>query len=194
MKTFQETQDDSTEKLPAWYTEEVHAKVCQILETSDRLQTVKYLVDLSKEYNTRNVFGLKEGLNLTKNILPQTGYVPKPGEYRTFDNPAETPEVENETKKLVKQMTDYVNTFNNKAPEFISVMSYEHRTLQQSFTKLCLQWIEHVASEGYRTDARNQQSHIVAQKLLDAFREKMIDEGYTSTSPNIKPSSHCTMI
>lgn len=40
---------------------------------------------------------------------------------------------------IVAEMTDYVNTFNlERNQEFCQKMSHEHRTLQQSFTRLCL--------------------------------------------------------
>lgn len=83
------------------------------------------------------------------------------------------------TKELVTEFSDYVNTFNDKGEEFCAVMSnfcndmsVEHRTLQQSFTKLCLQWLEHCASDEYRTDARNEGSHLIAKELLDLFKDK----------------------
>lgn len=75
------------------------------------------------------------------------------------------------TTELVSSLSSYVNSFNDKGYEFCKAMSTEHRTLQQRFTKLCLQWIEHCASEEYRTDARNEQSKDISKILLDTFRE-----------------------
>jgi len=45
-------------------------------------------------------------------------------------------------KETVENVTDYLNSFSNKEKEFILEMNREHRTLQQSFTKLCLAWLE----------------------------------------------------
>lgn len=100
-----------------------------------------------------------------------------------------------ETKKLVENFSDYVNSFNDKSQEFIQViegMSCEHRTLQQSFTKLCLQWLEHCASAEYRFDGRNEQSHQIAKELLAGFKDKQIRDGFTGETLKLmsKPSGH----
>lgn len=97
-----------------------------------------------------------------------------------------------QTKELVKEVTDYVNTFNNKGQEFCEAMSCEHRTLQQSFTKLCLSWLEHCASDEYRTDGRNEQSKKIAMELLEGFKQKQIKEGFTGDTLKMmsKPSGY----
>ena len=97
-----------------------------------------------------------------------------------------------QTKELVQEVSDYVNTFNNKGQEFCEAMSCEHRTLQQSFTKLCLQWIEHCASAEYRTDGRNEQSKKIAMELLEGFKQKQIKEGFTGDTLRLmsKPSGY----
>lgn len=96
------------------------------------------------------------------------------------------------TKELVQEVSDYVNTFNDKGNEFCKAMSCEHRTLQQSFTKLCLNWLEHCASDEYRTDARNEQSKRIAMELLDCFKQKQIKEGFTGETLKLmsKPSGY----
>jgi hypothetical protein len=97
-----------------------------------------------------------------------------------------------QTKELVQEITDYVNTFNDKSKEFCEAMSCEHRTLQQSFTKLCLQWIEHCASVEYRTDGRNEQSQKIARELLEGFKQKQAKDGFTNETLKMmcKPSGH----
>jgi len=101
-----------------------------------------------------------------------------------------------DTKELVQEISDYVNTFGDKSQEFCQAMSVEHRTLQQSFTKLCLKWLEHVASDEYRTDGRNEQSQKIAKELLDGFKEKQIKEGYTGETLKLmsKPSGYLSCI
>lgn len=101
-----------------------------------------------------------------------------------------------DTKELVIALSDYVNTFGDKSKEFSNAMSCEHRTLQQSFTKLCLSWIEHVAKDEYRTDGRNEQSQKIARELLDGFRDKQIKEGFTGDTLDLmsKPSGHLSCI
>ena len=76
-----------------------------------------------------------------------------------------------DAKKIVSNLTDYVNTFGDVHTEFIINMETEHRTLQQSFTKLCLKWIEHVGSSEYRFDDRNKQSHETCRLMLELFKD-----------------------
>ena len=96
------------------------------------------------------------------------------------------------TKELVKEITNYVNTFSNKSGEFNEAMSNEHRTLQQSFTRLALAWIEHVASDEYRHDGRNEASHNTCKQLMDGFKELQAREGFTGDTLNLmsKASGH----
>jgi succinate dehydrogenase/fumarate reductase-like Fe-S protein len=76
-------------------------------------------------------------------------------------------------KEMAVEMTDFVNTFSNEPrKEFIQAMSNEHRTLQQSFTRLCLEWIEYCASQDYRTDGRNESSHSTCKAIVEAYKEK----------------------
>ena len=80
-------------------------------------------------------------------------------------------EINEKTKEVVNDITNYVNTFSRR-DDFNEIMSMEHRTLQQSFTRLCLRWIEHVSNSEYRTDGRNEQSKDICQKIVNDFREK----------------------
>ena len=72
------------------------------------------------------------------------------------------------TQEVVVTLSNFVNSFSQK-PEFHTLMAREHRTIQQSFTRLCLQWLEHCASDDYRYDGRNEQSHKIAKQLIEAF-------------------------
>lgn len=74
-------------------------------------------------------------------------------------------------KETVVMVADYLNSFSNKEKEFITEMNMEHRTLQQSFTKLCLAWLENCASEDYRFDGRNEASHKVSKEVVEGFRD-----------------------
>jgi hypothetical protein len=84
-----------------------------------------------------------------------------------------------DTKKLTSAISDYCNNFNygSQAEYFNEAMSREHRTLQQNFTRLVLRWLEYVASESYRYDARNEDSHIIADDLMREFG-KFIESKY----------------
>jgi len=76
-------------------------------------------------------------------------------------------ELEEKSKKVVNEVTNLINNFSDQPiEEFVKYMNNEHRTLQQSFTKLALKWIENCASEEYRHDGRNQASHETSAKLL----------------------------
>jgi hypothetical protein len=98
--------------------------------------------------------------------------------------------------EVTKKVTDYVNTYGDKSKEFNAAMSREHRTLQQSFTKLCLQWLEHVASDKYETDVRNACSKEVAKVLLDGFIDAQAKAGFSGNTLLLmsKPSGHLPLV
>ena len=83
-----------------------------------------------------------------------------------------------DAKELTNDITNYLNTYGDKSEEFNNAMSTEHRTLQQNFTRLCLAWIEHCASDEYRTDGRNEASKNTAQALLRGFEMVQKEKGY----------------
>jgi hypothetical protein len=97
-----------------------------------------------------------------------------------------------DAKELTNIITDHLNTFGDKSEAFNEAMSREHRTLQQNFTRLCLKWLEHVASDEYSTDGRNEQSKEVAQTLLAGFKDLKAQEGYTGSTLEMmsKPSGY----
>ena len=82
-------------------------------------------------------------------------------------------------------MSDFVNSFSSDHKAFVAEMAKDHRTLQQSFTKLCLKWIEYVASDDYRHDLRNQDSHTTCKAMIQAFQKD---------NDNWKPSDYLRMI
>ena len=96
-------------------------------------------------------------------------------------------------KELVEKITDFVNSYSLKSEQFNEAMSREHRTLQQSFTRLCLKWIEYVASDEYRTDGRNEASHEICAQLLKGFNLAGIRKDGTSDF-NYKPSGYLPLI
>ena len=78
-------------------------------------------------------------------------------------------ELEDRSEKIVADLTHLVNSMSFKPDYFIDAMSREHRTLQQSFTKLCMQWLEHVAHDGYPYDLRNEASHQVCRDIVKLY-------------------------
>jgi hypothetical protein len=101
-----------------------------------------------------------------------------------------------EALKLTGKITGFINTFSDKSEGFNAAMSREHRTLQQSFTRLCLAWIEHVASSDYEFDGRNLQSKETAQVIMQLWRDYQIGQGFTGSTLDLmsKPSGHLGMI
>jgi hypothetical protein len=69
---------------PAWYNEEIHSKVCDLLESSQKLQAVKYLCDESTKHGTRSEYGLKEMKELCDEIAPPMFRVPAPNEIPVY--------------------------------------------------------------------------------------------------------------
>ena len=72
------------------------------------------------------------------------------------------------TKEQVRQVSDMLNSFSFDYKGFCEEMTREHRTLQQSFTRLCIQWLCTCASDDYRYDGRNEASHEVAKALIES--------------------------
>jgi hypothetical protein len=76
--------------------------------------------------------------------------------------------------KEVKETVEFVSSFVNgmrrsDVTGFVTLMSYEHRTLQQCFTGICLAWLTHLAGlkEG-EYDGRNEASVKVAREIVAA--------------------------
>lgn len=68
--------------------------------------------------------------------------------------------------EIVKEVSNYVNSMNSSYEEFARLMSYEHRTLQQNFTKLCIAWLRQL-SETENYDLRNEASIKFAKSIKD---------------------------
>lgn len=71
-------------------------------------------------------------------------------------------------KENVQKVSSMLNSFSFNPKEFCELMCREHRTLQQSFTRLCIEWLCTCASDEYRYDGRNEASHIVAKALIES--------------------------
>jgi len=76
--------------------------------------------------------------------------------------------------KEVKETVEFVSSFVNgmrrsDVTEFVKEMSYEHRTLQQCFTGICLAWLTHLAGlKEFEYDGRNEASVRIAKMILAA--------------------------
>lgn len=85
---------------------------------------------------------------------------------------------EERAKELVKLVEDVASPMSRVPKEVIAEMSRMHRTHQQNFTRLCVAWLNHLASlqEG-QFDMRNEDSVRLAKKFAAAVPE---DERYLS--------------
>jgi hypothetical protein len=82
-------------------------------------------------------------------------------------------------KEMADAMTDFLNSYNPPTQDFMVSMKSQHRTLQQLFTSVCIEWLLECAKDEYRTDARNEASKLVSKKIKEAFELK---EGYALQS------------
>lgn len=75
---------------------------------------------------------------------------------------------------VAELMASFVNSFGCDAKGFIEKMSNEHKTLQQSFTRLCWQWILKLNEMGEqgRYDDRNKASVEFAQKVVSMLGDE----------------------
>ena len=71
-------------------------------------------------------------------------------------------------KNKVQVVSDMLNNFSFNPAQFCEEMTKEHRTIQQSFTRLCVYWLSTCADENYRYDERNKASHEVAKALINS--------------------------
>jgi hypothetical protein len=72
---------------------------------------------------------------------------------------------------LAEVVADTLNTSldNEETKEFIRAMTRQHRTLQQNFTRLCSEWIKHLAGlSNTQYDARNEASVKYAKQVVAA--------------------------
>ena len=61
-----------------------------------------------------------------------------------------------------------LNSLSFDPEDFCKEFTKEHRTIQQSFTRLCIHWLCTCASDYYRFDGRNEASHQIAKALIDS--------------------------
>ena len=74
----------------------------------------------------------------------------------------------NNQTKGVQVVSDMLATLGFDKKAFCELFTKEHRTIQQNFTELCIQWIMTCADDSYRYDLRNEDSHIRCKALVDS--------------------------
>ena len=77
-------------------------------------------------------------------------------------------------KSLVSTVASAINSFSFSEKKFVDAMNKEHRTLQQSFTRLCIAWLKNCGSDEYLYDGRNEASHEIGKAVSAAVENKSI--------------------
>ena len=75
---------------------------------------------------------------------------------------------------LAHTIADALNTAGFNYNHFNEAMANEHRTLQQFFMKLLVNYIRFAASDAYHTDARNKASKELAEQLNCTLNDIMV--------------------
>ncbi len=75
-----------------------------------------------------------------------------------------------EAIELVEKVTSYLNTSLDDAviALFVDEMAYQHRTLQQNFTRMCVAWLEHLGTKAEgQYDLRNGASVMLGREFIE---------------------------
>lgn len=123
--------------------------------------------------------GIREAFEAGYHVDPESTKEDFEGHYQAFlKSHPKLQAAKPTTEETVLIIEDYFNSFSSKEKAFALEMSKKHRTLQQSFTKAVLVWLEHIAvpfkwegnvATGYSVDGRNEASQQTAQKLLKGW-------------------------
>ena len=68
--------------------------------------------------------------------------------------------------KDAEKVADMVNSLIYDKDAFCQGMKFQHRTLQENFTELCIHWLVVAGSDDYQYDARNEYAHTIAKRVL----------------------------
>lgn len=71
---------------------------------------------------------------------------------------------------LASIVADCINSYSFDYKKFAEAMGTEHRTLQQSFTRLCVRWLEHLSNQ-QNFDGRNEASVRLARTIFCSIPE-----------------------
>ena len=70
-------------------------------------------------------------------------------------------------KEMAKNVSSFINNIGCDGRTFVEAMAWEHRTLQQNFTRLCVSWLELLSKNPYGYDLRNEASYQLAKKFVE---------------------------
>ena len=75
-------------------------------------------------------------------------------------------------KEFARTITNGLNSFGVNYKGIVSELRNEHKTLQQNFTKLCIEWLKRCGTDDERFfDDRNIASHELGKKLLPVLED-----------------------
>lgn len=72
-----------------------------------------------------------------------------------------------QAKNKADKLSDILNDFSFDEKAVCEALTREHRTLQQTFTRFCIEWLRTCADDNYQYDGRNISSHKVAKQLIE---------------------------
>ena len=81
-----------------------------------------------------------------------------------------------EYNKECEVFNQFVNTFLRNEEGLKVAFNREHRTRQQAIFKVMCSLIEHMSTDEFRTDGRNEMSKDVAKKLIRGFEHETMEE------------------
>ena len=67
---------------------------------------------------------------------------------------------------IANSLTNVINIMGFNPEAVAERLKFQHRALQEDFTRICMEWLKVVASPDYSYDARNEYSHKAAQEML----------------------------
>lgn len=73
----------------------------------------------------------------------------------------------------VRAVADVANHLSHRScREFAALLTHEHRTIQQNFTRMCVAWLEELAKPEARYDLRNESSVKLAREFVTKVQER----------------------
>jgi hypothetical protein len=80
------------------------------------------------------------------------------------------------TEELVKQFSDFANSFSPDIEGFINVFFRQHRTIQRTMFEIMFSVIEKGASGEVGTDPRNQAAINSCKRMIEGWKKEFIAE------------------
>lgn len=73
-------------------------------------------------------------------------------------------------EEVARTISDYLTCYgSDRINDLVAVLLIDHRTLQQSFSRLCCKWFEGLAEAPHGFDLRNEASFKLAQAFIQSI-------------------------